>query len=58
MDTVQTLESLTVLTTTPQGPCGCGCGCEDGVSRTQLIPLQPSREPTNTVHEETSRTGG
>jgi DNA-binding transcriptional MerR regulator len=58
MDTVQTLESLTVLTTTPQGPCGCGCGCEDGVSRTQLIPLQPSREPTNTVHEEASRNGG
>jgi DNA-binding transcriptional MerR regulator len=57
MDTVQTLESLTVLTTTPQGPCGCGCGCEDGVSRTQLIPLQPSREPTNAVHEEASRNG-
>jgi DNA-binding transcriptional MerR regulator len=58
MDTVQTLESLTVLTTTTQGPCGCGCGCEDGLSRTQLIPLQPSSEPTNTVHEETSRNGG
>jgi hypothetical protein len=57
MDTVQTLDSLTVLTTTPQGPCGCGCGCEDGVSRTQRIPLQPSREPTNAVHEEASRNG-
>ena len=27
MNTAQTLESLTVLTTKPQGPCGCGCGC-------------------------------
>jgi DNA-binding transcriptional MerR regulator len=57
MDTIHTLESLTVLTTTPQGPCGCGCGCEDGLPRTQLIPLQPSREPTNTGHEEASGHG-
>jgi DNA-binding transcriptional MerR regulator len=58
MNTSQTLESLTVLTTTPQGPCGCGCGCEDGWSRTQLIPLQLSREQANAAHEEASRNGG
>jgi DNA-binding transcriptional MerR regulator len=58
MDTIQTLESLTVLTTTPQGPCGCGCGCEDGLSRTQLIPLQPSSEQMKAAHEDASRNGG
>jgi MerR family copper efflux transcriptional regulator len=58
MNTSQTLESLTVLTTTPQGPCGCGCGCEDGWSRTQLIPLHPSSDQEEAVHEDASRRGG
>jgi hypothetical protein len=57
MDTVQTLESWTALTTMPQGPCGCGCGCEEGSSRTQFLPLQPSREQAKAAHEHTSRKG-
>ncbi len=57
MNTSQTLESLTVLTT-PQGPCGCGCGCDDGLSRTQLIPLQPGSEPAKAEREGASRNGG
>jgi hypothetical protein len=54
MNTVQTLESLTVLTTTRQGPCGCGCGCEDGVPLTQLVPLQPNREQASAEDEDAS----
>ena len=27
MSSSNTLESLTLLTTTAQGGCGCGCGC-------------------------------
>jgi MerR family copper efflux transcriptional regulator len=58
MNTAQTLESLTVLTTTPQGPCGCGCGCDEGLSLTQLMPLPPSREPASAEPEDTSRQAG
>ena len=29
MSSSNTLESLTLLTTTAQGGCGCGCGCDD-----------------------------
>jgi len=29
MSTPTTLASLTLLSTTTQGPCGCGCGCDD-----------------------------
>jgi len=29
MSSSNTLESLTLLTTTTQGICGCGCGCDD-----------------------------
>jgi MerR, DNA binding len=58
MNTSQTLESLTVLTTTPQGPCGCGCGCDDGSSLTQLIPLQPGSEQAKAAREDASKNGG
>jgi DNA-binding transcriptional MerR regulator len=58
MDTVQTLESLTVLTTTPQGPCGCGCGCEDGLSLTPLVPLQLNREQARAEDEDASGNEG
>jgi DNA-binding transcriptional MerR regulator len=57
MNTTQTLESLTVLTTTTQGPCGCGCGCDDGLSLTQLMPLQPNSGPARAEHEDTSGNG-
>jgi DNA-binding transcriptional MerR regulator len=58
MKTSQTLESLTVLSTTTQGPCGCGCGCDDGLSLTQLIPLQPDSEQAKTEREDASKNGG
>ena len=58
MNSSQTLESLTVLTTMPQGPCGCGCGCEDGLSLTQLMPLQPGSEQAKTEREDTSKDRG
>jgi len=54
MNTAQTLESLTVLTTTRQGPCGCGCGCDDGLSLTQLMPLQPSRKSASAEDKDAS----
>ena len=40
MSTPTTLESFTLLTTTP-GSCDCGCGCND-FPLVQLTPLQPS----------------
>ena len=58
MNTSETLESLTVLTTMPQGPCGCGCGCEDGLSLTQLIPLQPSSEQAKAARKDASKNRG
>jgi DNA-binding transcriptional MerR regulator len=58
MDTAQTLESLTRLTTTPQGRCGCGCGCDDGLSFTQLMPLQLRSEPASAEDEDASRNAG
>jgi MerR family gold-responsive transcriptional activator of gol and ges genes len=58
MDTAQTLESLTLLTITPQGRCGCGCGCDDGLSLTQRMPLPPSSEPASAEHEDTSSRAG
>jgi DNA-binding transcriptional MerR regulator len=58
MNTSQTLESLTVLTTMPQGPCGCGCGCEDGLFLTPLIPLQPGSEQAKAEREDASKNRG
>ena len=58
MNPSQTLESWTVLTTTTQGPCGCGCGCEDGLSLTQLIPLQPGSEQAKAEREDASKNRG
>jgi DNA-binding transcriptional MerR regulator len=54
MNTAETLESLTVLSTTTQGPCGCGCGCDDGLSFTQLVPLQLSSEQAKATDEDAS----
>jgi hypothetical protein len=54
MNTAQTLESLTVLTTSRQGPCGCGCGCDDGLSLTQLMRLQPSRKSASAEDKDAS----
>jgi DNA-binding transcriptional MerR regulator len=58
VDTAQTLESLTRLTTTPQGRCACGCGCDDGLSLTPLMPLPPSREHASPEHEDASSKAG
>ena len=58
MNTAETLESLTVLTTTTQGPCGCGCGCDDGLSLTQLVSLQLNREQASAKDEDASGNEG
>jgi len=58
MNTAATLESLTVLTTTPQGPCGCGCGCDEGLSLTPLVPLQLNREQARAEDEDASGNEG
>ena len=58
MNTSETLESLTVLTTTTQGPCGCGCGCDDGLSLTPLVSLQLNSEQASAKDEDASGNEG
>jgi DNA-binding transcriptional MerR regulator len=58
MSTSQTLESLTLLTTTTQGSCGCGCGCDEGFFLTQPMPPQPSSGHAGAEDADASRNAG